>query len=466
MAESEEKLLNDYFQRINVDAEEIPEVKLDMAIRKGMQLGHRKGLSFRKRYAVVALALLAIALLIIVPWANQIANPVRAQLPPKSWGQLEVFRPIVANNLTIKSALDAGMLKELNISSPVVDGLQWTVNGIIADHRGIAVLYTIQNNTDQKMQFMGLSLNKNPEDNYGLTGYSGYSNSNAQEAGSPGTTRMLEQIVWDKYRDDLTDALNITLSLYPVSKDFSGLGSDIKKLSVTIPLKADNNYFEGDIIDLKKSLSVGGQTIKMDNVYIGPTGIYMRETFGRENTMRIFSLLSPKLVIGKGDYQEDLMWASGRNNYHNDNMRPDEPIKLEIEGISALDQSKVELVINTETQQILKAPDNNITISKRMENEEKGILVLDFFIPKEDKEALANSGFSLDDNFVDSTGSGHWLGRVKNDHSGYREFNEGTNGTTITSFFNVGKENLPQPLTFRFTEYPNMIMETDSMRIR
>jgi hypothetical protein len=348
----------------------------------------------------------------------------------------------------------------------VVDGLQWTVNGIIADHRGIAVLYTIQNNTDQKMQFMGLSLNKNPEDNYGLTGYSGYSNSNAQEAGSPGTTRMLEQIVWDKYRDDLTDALNITLSLYPVSKDFSGLGSDIKKLSVTIPLKADNNYFEGDIIDLKKSLSVGGQTIKMDNVYIGPTGIYMRETFGRENTMRIFSLLSPKLVIGKGDYQEDLMWASGRNNYHNDNMRPDEPIKLEIEGISALDQSKVELVINTETQQILKAPDNNITISKRMENEEKGILVLDFFIPKEDKEALANSGFSLDDNFVDSTGSGHWLGRVKNDHSGYREFNEGTNGTTITSFFNVGKENLPQPLTFRFTEYPNMIMETDSMRIR
>lgn len=475
MAESEEKLLNDYFQRIDAEVEEIPDVKLDAAIRKGMQQGNRKRFSFRKRYTVVILAVLAIVLLIIAPWAKQMPNPVRAQLPPKSWGQLEVFRPIIANNLTIKSALDAGMLKEVNISSPEVDGITWTVNGIIADRRGIAVLYTIQNSTDQKMQFMGLSLKKNPEDKFDLTGYSGFSNSNAQEAGSPGTTRMLEQIVWDKYRDDLTDILNITLSLYPVSKDFSGLGSDIKKLSVTIPLKADINYFEGEIIDLKKSLSVGGQKIKMDNVYIGPTGIYMRETFGRKNTMRIFSLLSPKLVIGKGDHQEDLMWASGGSSvmgglktyiYHNDNMRPDDPIKLEVEGISALDQSKVELTINTETQQILKAPDNNITISKRMENEEKGILVLDYFIPKEDKEVLADRGFSLDDNFVDSTGSGHWLGRVKDGHSGYREFNEGTDGTTITFFFNVGKEKLPQPLTFRFTGYPNMIMESDSVRIR
>lgn len=125
-----------------------------------MQLGNRKGSSFRKRYTVVALAVLAIALLIIVPWANQMTNPVRAQLPPKSWGQLEVFRPIIANNLTITSALDAGIMKEVNISSAEVDGIKWTVNGIIADRRGIALLYTIQNNTDQKMQLMGLSLKK------------------------------------------------------------------------------------------------------------------------------------------------------------------------------------------------------------------------------------------------------------------------------------------------------------------
>ncbi|AIQ35331.1 hypothetical protein R50345_12360 [Paenibacillus sp. FSL R5-0345] len=466
MAESEEKLLNDYFQRIDVEAEDIPEVKLDAAIRKGMQLGNRKRSSFRKRYTVVALAVLAIALLIIVPWANQMANPVRAQLPPKSWGQLEVFRPIIANNLTITSALDAGIMKEVNISSAEVDGIKWTVNGIIADRRGIALLYTIQNNTDQKMQLMGLSLKKNSEDNYDLTGYSGFSNSNAQEAGSPGTTRMLEQIVWNKYRDDLTDELNITLSLYPVSKDPSGSSSDIKKLIVNIPLEANNNYFKGEIIDLKESLSIAGQKIKMDNVYIGPTGIYMRENFDGDNTMRIFNMLSPKLVIGKGDHQEDLMWASGMNNYHNDNMRPDEPIKLEIEGISALDKSKVELVINTETQQILQAPDNNLTISNRMENEEQGILVLDYFIPKEDKEALGGSGFSLDDNFVDSAGSGHWLGRVKDGYSGYKEFNEGTKGTTITFFFNVGKEKLPQPLTFKFNSYSTVIKEKASLRIK
>ncbi|WP_313639559.1 hypothetical protein [Paenibacillus sp.] len=475
MAESEEKLLNDYFKRIDVEAEEIPEVKLDAAIRKGMQLGNRKRLSFRKRYAVVALAVLAIALLIIVPWANQVINPVRAQLPPKSWGQLEVFRPIIANNLSIKSTLDAGMLKEVNISSPEVDGITWTINGFIADRRGIAMLYTIQNNTNQKMQFMGLSFKKNPGDNFDLTGYSWFSNSNAQEAGSPGTTRMLEQISWDKYRDDLRDGLSITLSLYPAAKDPSQSSSDIKKFSVKIPLEADNNFFEGEIVDLKESLSIGGQVIKMDNVYIGPTGIYMRETFGRENTMRIFSLLSPKLVIGKGDLQEELMWATGATSvngglktyiYHNDNMRPDDPIKLEVEGISALDQSKVELMINTETQQILKAPDNYLSISKRTEDEEKGIIVLDLLIPKKVEELYEATGFGIDDNFVDSAGSGHWLVRDSDNYSRYREYSEDARGTTVTYFLNVGKEKLPQPLSFRFTNYPNMIMESDSVRIR
>ncbi|KTD87932.1 DUF4179 domain-containing protein [Paenibacillus etheri] len=466
MAEPEEKLLNEFFQKINVEAEEIPDVKLDAAIRKGMQLGNHKRLSFRKKYAVVALAILAIALLIIVPWANQMANPVRAQLPPKSWGQLEVFRPVIANNLTITSALDAGMMKEVNISSAEVDGIKWTVNGIMADRRGIAVLYTIRNNTDQKMQLAGLSLRKTPEDKYHLSGYSGFSTTNAQKVGSPGTTRMYEQIVWDKYQDEIPEELNITLSLFPDALGQVFNNKDIKEMGVKIPLEADYNYFQGDIIDLKESLSIAGQQINMENIYIGPTGIYMRERYDQKNTMRIFNMLSPKLVIGKGEQQEELMWVSGSNIYHNDNMRPDDPIKFEIEGISALDQSKLELMINTETQQILKVPDSNLTISKRMENEEQGILVLDYFIPKEDKESLDYGGFALSDYFEDSSGSGHMMETIKNDYSGYREFNESSKGTTITNFLNVGKEKLPQPLTFWFNSYPNVIKEKASIRIK
>lgn len=475
MAESEEKLLNEYFHKINVEAEEIPEVKLDAAIRKGMQLGNRKGFSFRKRYAVITLAVLAIALLIIVPWAHQMANPVRAQLPPKSWGSLEVFRPIIANNLTIKSALDAGMLKEVNISSAEVDGITWTVNGIIADHRGIAVLYTIQNNTDQKLQTMGLTLKRGRNDLNSLTGYSGFSTYGKPEDGSPGTTQMFEQIVWDKYQDKLPEELNITLTIMPQNADQSLMSKNIRNLSVNIPMSAEKDYFQGEVVDLKKSISIAGQEIKMDNVYIGPTGIYMRETFGRENTMRIFNLLTPKLVIGKGDHQEEQIWANSVSSvsgglktyvYHNDNMRPDDPIKLEVGGISALDQSKVELVINTETQEILKVPDNYLTISKRTADEEKGIIVLDLLIPKKVEELHEATGFGIDDNFVDSAGSGHWLVRDSDNYSRYREYSEDAKGTTVTYFLNVGKEKLPQPLTFRFTNYPNMIMETDSVRIR
>lgn len=466
MAESEEKLLNDYFQRIDVEAEDTQEVKLDAAIRKGMQLGNRKRSSFRKRYTVVALAVLAIALLIIVPWANQMANPVRAQLPPKSWGQLEVFRPIIANNLTITSALDAGIMKEVNISSAEVDGIKWTVNGIMADRRGIAVLYTIENNTDRKMQLFGLSLKKTPESNIYRTGYSGFSTINAQDVGSPGTTRMYEQIVWDEYQDELEDPLNISLRLLPAPDDPALSSGELKSLNIQIPMDTNKVYIQGKRVDLKDSLSIAGQQINMENIYIGPTGIYMRERYDQKNTMRIFNMLSPKLVIGKGEQQEELMWVSGSNIYHNDNMRPDDPIRFEIEGISALDQSKLELVINTETQQILKVPDSNLTISKQMENEEQGIMVLDYFIPKEEKDSLNDRGFELSDYFEDSSGSGHMMETIKNDYSGYREFNESSKGTTIIYFFNVGKEKLPQPLTFWFNSYPNVIKEKASIRIK
>lgn len=431
-----------------------------------MQLGNGKRLSFRKRYAVVVLAVLAIALLIIVPWANQLAVPVRAQLPPKSWGQLEVFRPIIANNLTIKSALDAGMMREVNISSPEVDGIKWTVNGIMADRRGIAVLYTIENNTDRKMQLFGLSLKKTPESNIYRTGYSGFSTTNAQEVGSPGTTRMYEQIVWDKYQDELEEALNISLRLLPTPDDPALSSGELKPLNIQIPMDTNKDYIQGKRVDLKDSLSIAGQQINMENIYIGPTGIYMRERYGQENTMRIFSLLSPKLVIGNGEQQEELMWLYGSNIYHNNNMRPDDPIKFEVEGINALDNTKMELVINTETQQILKVPDSNLTISKRMENEEQGILVLDYFIPKEYKDSLNDRGFGLSDYFEDSSGSGHMMETIKDGYSGYKEFNESSKGTTITYLFNVGKEKLPQPLTFWFNSYPNVIKENSSIRIR
>lgn len=474
MAETEDKLLHEYFQKLNVEAEGILDVKLDSAIRRGMQQGNRKSLSFRKRYAAGIVVALAILLLIIIPWVNQIKEPVRAQLPPKSWGSLEIFRPTIGNNLTIQSALDAGIMKEVNISSDEVDGIKWTVNGIMADRRGIALLYTIENNTKQQLQFMGLSLKKKSEHQFDLTGYSTFSDSRNQESGSPGTTRMLEQVVWDKYRDDLTDELNVTLSFFPVSEKSSWASSDIIKLSVKIPLKADYNYFKGELVDVKKSLSIGGQTITMDNVYIGPTGIYMRETFGRENTMRIFNFRSTKLFIGKGEHQDELMGARGAYSvngglktylYQNDNRRPDDPIKFEVEGIAALDQSKIELVINTETKQILKSPDNNLTISKRTADEEEGVILLDLFMPKQEEEGQPESGFSIDDTFVDSEGSGHWQ-EHNPDLSVYREYREEPKGSTTTHYLYVGQEKLPQPLTFRFSYYPNIIKGTDSIRIR
>jgi len=160
----------------------------------------------------VLFAIVAIALVIIVPWANQTTKPEHAQLPLKSWGELEVFRPIAEDNMTVKSALDVGMVKQMDDSTVEVDGFKFTINGLIADRRGVIVLYTLHNNTDQKVQLLGLSIVRDP---VSLNNNSGSMSSRSvkEDDGSPGESRTIEQIVWGKYQEELPEHLTITLSI-------------------------------------------------------------------------------------------------------------------------------------------------------------------------------------------------------------------------------------------------------------
>lgn len=476
MAEPEERLLEDYFRKMAAEAEEISDVKLDTAIRKGMQGGNRKRISLRRGYTVLLLAIVAIALFIIVPWANQFTKPERAQLPPKSWGELEVFRPIVEDNITIRSALDAGFVQQVNITSSVVNGIQMTINGVIVDKRGVILLYTFENDTDQKVQNFGFTL-KEAEDAQSIigSGFSGISNYEEQ-GGSPGQTREFVYIPWSMYMDRVPDQIVYSLSLAPENLKVSSenIEESAFKLSALIDLDEKAEYAQGKYVNLDESITIAGQIINLNNIYIGPTGIYMREVDDEFNTMEIFSLLKPKLMIGELGNQEELSLVNSYSRgyslatsiYHNDNMRPDDPIQLEIEGITALDKSKLELVINTETRQILKAPNEYFTFSKRTDNEEQGVFSLELFTPKNDEKSLTGSFFSIDENFVDNTGSGHWLERVyDNDGNGYKERGD-TKGSTTSAVFNVGKDKLPQPLTFKFTSYPNVVMESATLRIK
>lgn len=482
MAEFEEKLLKDYFEEMTKVAETVPGLKLDTAIRDGIRKGRIKARDFRKGYAAAVLAVIAVVLFVFVPWAYEQIKPEQAVRTPKSWGELEVYRQAIGDNLTVTSALDAGFVQQVNIVSPEVAGFQMTVNGVIADRRGVILLYALNNRTGQDYMNNRITFTRNNSSLTALTaetyGFSSKMNYRPEDA-KLGIVRDIMLIPWENLQEALPDQVYATLTLVPKDdqQQLIHINGEMQmyKLKVLIDLEAAE-YSQGSSLDLKGDLSVAGQTIRMNNVYIGPTGIYMNESYEGNNTMKIYRDYGLKMVMGTGVHEKELAQTAGFSIngspfyyiFDNDNMRPRDPIRLDLEGLYAIEKSKLEVVINTETREILKGPDERLSLSERMDNAKAGELILDLSMPLSGDESFPEGGnFDLDPNFVDGEGAGHWLvqpeGGVRVENKEYRK--KGTENIT-TAIYNIGTEKLPQPLTFKLSYYPGLIIEPDSLRIR
>lgn len=72
MATSEETLLKEYYHSLSVEADEIAELKLNAAIRKGITRSQRFNMSLKARYVLGSVAMLAILLLFVFPWGARL----------------------------------------------------------------------------------------------------------------------------------------------------------------------------------------------------------------------------------------------------------------------------------------------------------------------------------------------------------------------------------------------------------
>src|SRR6476646_27996 len=95
MDTNEDKQLSDYFQKLTAEADEVPEMKLELAIRKGMQRGTSSRRGLRSRYTAGLIAAVALVMLVLLPWVYQQQLKPQQTFTPQSWGELEVFRPVI-----------------------------------------------------------------------------------------------------------------------------------------------------------------------------------------------------------------------------------------------------------------------------------------------------------------------------------------------------------------------------------
>lgn len=105
-------------------------------------------------------------------------------------------------------------------------------------------------------------------------------------------------------------------------------------------------------------MTVGGQRIHIEKAYIGPTGIYLNAVYDDQNAKRIFSVINPTIMSGKGEKETALSTNMTLNVntplqtmvFHNNNMDVKGPLKLTIKGIQAMDKSDLKLVVDTKAQ--------------------------------------------------------------------------------------------------------------------
>lgn len=224
----------------------------------------------------------------------------------------------------------------------------------------------------------------------------------------------------------------------------------------------------GETIRVDQTLSIDGQELGINEVYLAASGIYLDYTSNPQNSKQIFSMYKPRLLAGSGnDYTLlELRSASftdskSRLIFANDS-RLNQSLQLQISGIMALDKKATQLVIDTDKQQIIKAPDQTLQMS--VHNTEKGsTMVLEY-----DTEAQSNSIYNtlmLGQTFTDGAGTVHAAYKFDID---IPQRTEQGNGKSIPVLYyqGLGSNKYPQPLTFILEAYPALIKEKLSVPIR
>lgn len=468
MMRTEEELLQEYYRDLSAEAEEVAELKLNAAVRRGVTRSGRSSMSLTKRYALAtAAAVLGIVLLFSFPRAGEVLKtqggaPDQAAIF-QSYGPFEKYIPALTTTNTVSSAIEAGLVQHITGVTAEQNGFVLTVDGIAADQKGIIILYSLQNKTEEdvKVELMQLT----------ATAFNPLHTSREPGATIPSKriTYGYEVRQWESGAGALPDQIKFELELGKY-KQFSPASADSyhAKLSVAIPLNKVQIAKSGETIHADKTLEIDGQKIEINEVYLAASGIYLDYTCDPQNSKQIFSMYKPRLLTGgSGDYTYlDLRAASftdnkGRLIFANDS-RSTQSVQLQINGILALDKNATQLIVDTNKQQIIKAPDQILQIS--VHSTERGnTMVLEHY-----SQAKSNSIYNnlmLGHKFTDGAGTVHSADKFDID---IPQRTEPKNTKSIPDLYyqGLGSNNYPQPLTFTIESYPNLIKERLSLQIR
>lgn len=473
MYEREEEWAREYFKQAEAKAADVSEMKLEQAVRSGMErAGGRRG-RFGKHAAVpVFFALAACLLLFFLPdWTNlsgiRPENGGRETGLPAVWGEYEPYRSAVESNVTLRTAVDAGYVKPLDAESAEVNGFKLKVEGAVADRRGVYLLYSVSSKEDIPFDAKITGLDR-------LSDSLGYFAGGWVDGASDttGDKYGFYELSWEN-EQDFEGEFEFKAKVTPVSRSgANGEQGETAELVARFEADASAMMDTGEELVLNEPITLAGQQLMLQKVYIGPTGIYADVAVDPDNDMDVFGLYQPVILSGSGENERELNTYTTLGSdqpvrtmiFENDNGITGGPLVFRTEGLYALNKDATELVVDTESRTVVKSPDEHLRFSDRTDTENRLALEMELASGSDPSiSSVPRVGIYLDDRFTDGAGKEHFLQFTGGTSIEYRGSDT---QATATYFFDIGPEQLPQPLTFRITGYPNLIEVQESVQIR
>ncbi|NUU64182.1 DUF4179 domain-containing protein [Paenibacillus agri] len=473
MALREEKLLEDYFHKLSLEAERVPGSRIHANVRLALHKRSEHAKKLWKKRLWTATTAVVITVLLVVAAGSWMGEGTGLRSALSSFAKtvpLKAYQAILTSDTTVSSAIKAGLMQQVGVSSLEKEGHVLTIDGMAADAMGIIILYSIDNKSEQitKTHQMSLTDSKGAVVGSELIGM----HQNLRS----GTTLNVTRLTWTGEANNLPDEVEVQLELAKSAGNDQQPVTPEQLINLSVPIKIDKKAMEesGQSIAFNQPLTVAGQTIHIKQVYAGVTGIYVETAYDKNNTQDIFGMLNPRILLGdeseyQGFYLPQRIRKVGRefSVFSNDSTNPNAPLRLTVDGIYALEPSKRELVIDTDKQQILKAPDNALTVEVVQDSAKQQLIVLKHHVT--DRNKLSREGnLIMNMSFKDGKGEVHEYDQSLHsfDLTNLFESKQEELNKTGLNLYLIGKEKLPQPLTFTLDSYPNAIKDVRTITLR
>jgi hypothetical protein len=429
---------------------EVPELQLDQAIAAGISKGKKK----QKKNLLFIRTLASAAILIFAFTAMLRTSETFASYVTSIPG-MEKIVELVRFDKGLTSAIENDFAQKIGVSDEH-DGIKITLDSVIVDEQLMMLFYKVDSSgVHKEISIENLRLTDSAGNNIEETVSSfGGLIDNSQN------NEQLLQATYEFYGSNLPENLKLSIEL---AEGRTEEGQPLNKLADTwvLPFSIDKDAFKDkkEIIEVNETVEFEGQKITVEKVSIYPTRIGVTVHLDKGNSKQIFAFDDLRIVD-----EIDEEWAAinnGTTARHMDELTKEfflqsnffkkpEELYLRFNSLRALDKNEVEIIVDPEKMEVLKAPSDGRLL--KVDREENQLL---FAFERDSKEGHNHVSF---DQAVDQNGK-----KIGDGSASFR-WNDESPLEVLIPYFGEGAA--PGPITLKLNDYPATIQGEAKIRLK